>query len=210
MSATLNLENLKITWLGHASFKIKNKLVIYIDPYQVADEKAEIIFITHSHFDHCDPASIRDLADEKTIIVAPEDCFAGLNIGKQVAIKEGEEKELGEIKVKAVPAYNKDKRFHPRGFGLGYLLEIEGKKIYHAGDTDCIPEMAELKDIDLALLPIGGTYTMDEREAAEAVRLIKPKIVVPMHYGKLAETPGDPIKFKNLVEEISEVRILTP
>ena len=199
MAKTFTFNNLKITWLGHASFKIKNQeMVIYLDPFKISfGEKADLILVTHDHFDHLDEKSINVLKKEKTeILIGGKD------------IKEGEEKEIKGIKIKAVPAYNLVKPFHPKGKGVGYVIEIEGKKIYHAGDTDKIPEMAELKDIDLALLPIGGTYTMNEFEAAEAVKMFFPKKVIPMHYGSLAETPGNPEKFKELISKESEVIIL--
>jgi L-ascorbate metabolism protein UlaG (beta-lactamase superfamily) len=199
MAKTFTFNNLKITWLNHASFKIKNQgMVIYLDPFKISfGEKADLILVTHDHFDHYDERSIEILKKEETEIL-----IGGKNI------KEGEEKEVNGVKIKAVPAYNLVKPFHPRGKGVGYLIEIEGKKIYHAGDTDKIPEMAELGEIDLALLPIGGTYTMNEVEAAEAVKLFSPKKVIPMHYGTLSETIGDPEKFKELVGKISEVIIL--
>jgi L-ascorbate metabolism protein UlaG (beta-lactamase superfamily) len=199
MAKTFTFNNLKITWLNHASFKIKNQgMVIYLDPFKISfGEKADLILVTHDHFDHYDERSIEILKKEETEIL-----IGGKNI------KEGEEKEVNGVKIKAVPAYNLVKPFHPRGKGVGYLIEIEGKKIYHAGDTDRIPEMAELGEIDLALLPIGGTYTMNEVEAAEAVKLFSPQKVIPMHYGTLSETMGDPEKFKELVGKISEVIIL--
>lgn len=206
MAKTYNLDNLEITWLKHASFKIKcleskvygPEFVIYIDPYNVSfAEKADLILVTHDHYDHKDEKSIAQLSKTTTEVL-----IGGKNI------KEGEEKEVNGAKIKAVPAYNLVKPFHPKGRGVGFVIEIEGKKIYHAGDTDRIPEMAELGEIDLALLPIGGTYTMNEVEAAEAVKMFSPKKVIPMHYGTLSETPGNPEKFKELVGESSEVIIL--
>ena len=200
MSQELILNNLKIIWLGHAGFRIEaGGRVVYIDPYQITNgPKADLILCTHSHFDHQDEKSIKALSKEETEVL-----IGGENI------KEGEEKQISEIKVKAVPAYNLKKHFHPRGAGVGFVIEITGKKIYHAGDTDVIPEMENLKDqIDLALLPIGGTYTMDIKEAVEAVKMIEPKIAVPMHYGTLKETIADPEEFKKLVGLICEVKIL--
>ncbi len=175
MSKELTLNTLKITWLGHASFRIKGKgKVIYIDPYNVSEGlKADLILATHSHFDHKDEKSIQSLSKEGTKVLV-----GGENI------REGEEKEIDDIKIKAVPAYNLKKQFHLHGQGVGFVIEFAGQKIYHAGDTDAIPEMANLAgQIDLALLPIGGTYTMNVKEAVEAVKIIKPKIVIPMHYG---------------------------
>jgi L-ascorbate metabolism protein UlaG (beta-lactamase superfamily) len=212
MSQELTLNNLKITWLGHASFLISKFhsdtqiplrgteiRTIYIDPYNISEgPKADLILCTHSHFDHYDEKSIQLLSKKETEVLV-----GGQNI------KEDEEKELEGIKIKAVPAYNLKKPFHPRGQGVGFVIEIAGYKIYHAGDTDAVPEMAELKNqIDLALLPIGGTYTMDVNEAVEAVKMIKPKIVIPMHYGTLKETKANPEEFKKLVGNLAEVKIL--
>lgn len=199
MAKIYQFNNLEIVWLGHASFKIKTpESVIYIDPYNVTDEeKADLILVTHNHFDHKDEKSIEALSKSETEIL----------VGGET-ILEGDKKEAGGIKVEAVPAYNPNKSFHPRGKGVGFVIEIDRQKIYHAGDTDKIPEMANLGEIDLALLPIGGTYTMDAEEAAEAVKMIKPKKVIPMHYGTLAETPGQPEKFKELVGDTAEVIIL--
>ena len=207
MSKTFNLNNLEITWLGHASFKIKGDgLVIYIDPYQISeDEPADIILATHDHFDHYDQASIKALKKDDTEVVGPES--VALKSGGK-ALKAGEQVEIKGASVKAVPAYNIGKSFHPQGTGVGFIVNIAGKTIYHAGDTDKIPEMAELGPIDLALLPIGGTYTMNAEEAAEAAKVIKPKKVIPMHYGALKETPGNPEKFKELVGDAAKVIIL--
>jgi len=196
------LDGIKIFWLGHASFKIKavNK-IIYIDPYNITeDEKADFILVTHEHFDHFDPKSIKAISDDKTIVIGPP---------TERKIKIGETLTFDNIKIEAVEAYNVEKSFHPRGLGVGYLIEIDKKTIYHAGDTDFIPEMKNLAGkIDVALLPIGGTYTMDIKDAVEAVKTIKPKYVIPMHYGTLKETMADPEEFKKLVNGFSQVKIL--
>lgn len=199
MARSFNLGNLEITYLGHASFKIKNgDFVIYLDPYQISSgEKANLILITHDHSDHKDDKSIEFLKKETTEIL-----IGGENI------KEGGKKQINNVKIKAVPAYNLTKPFHPRGKGCGFILEIDGQRIYHAGDTDKIPEMAELGKIDVAMLPIGGTYTMNLQEAVEAIEIIKPKIVMPMHYNTLPKITADPEKFKELVGKKSEVVIL--
>jgi L-ascorbate metabolism protein UlaG (beta-lactamase superfamily) len=200
MPKDLILNNIKIKWLGHASFKIEvDSKVIYIDPYRIKDEKkADLILITHSHFDHKDEESIESLKKEGTVVL-----IGGENI------KENEEREINGIKIKTIPAYNLNKSFHPKGSGVGFIVDISGFKIYHAGDTDKIEEMAELENqIDVALLPIGGTYTMDLKEAAEAVKMIKPKMVIPIHYKTFKEIEADPIEFKKIVEKICKVEIL--
>jgi len=177
-----------IKWLAHAGFLIKTpKKIIYVDPYEGQfSEKADLILVTHSHFDHCSPEKIAKIQKKETIVVAPSDCISKIK-GNVKAIKVGETAVFGDVKVKAVEAYNVKRfrspgnPFHPAGFGMGYLINAEGKVIYHAGDTDFIPEMRKLGHVDVALVPSGGTYTMDNPEAAEAAVAINPKVVVPMH-----------------------------
>ena len=120
--------------------------------------------------------------------------------GNVKTMKEGDEIIEKGIKIKAVPAYNIEKNFHPKGSGIGFIVEIEGTRIYHAGDTDLIPEMSNIKT-DIALLPIGGTYTMNEEEGARAALKIKPKIAIPMHYGYISGTFAEPNRFKELIQE---------
>ncbi len=156
-----------VKWLGHASFIVKAEgQTIYIDPYEGEyHEKANLVLVTHSHHDHCDSSQISKIRGNHTIIVAPADCAS--TIGGQVrTLKPGEKATFGPIAVTATAAYN-SKRFrspgnpyHPKGFGVGYLITAGGKTVYHAGDTDRIPEMDQLGKVDLALLPSGGTYTM--------------------------------------------------
>ncbi|MBS4036392.1 MAG: MBL fold metallo-hydrolase [Ignavibacterium sp.] len=206
MAKVFNLGKLEITHLGHASFKIKIppseaiglEFVIYFDPYQVrSGEKADLILITHRHHDHYDEKSIEVLRKKETRVL-----IGGTDI------KENEEKQISGFAVKAVPAYNLIKPFHPRGKGVGFVLQIDGERIYYAGDTDKIPEMSELGKIDLAFLPIGGTYTMNLQEAVETVEIIDPKIVIPMHYNTFSEIKASPEEFKNLVGRKAEVVIL--
>jgi L-ascorbate metabolism protein UlaG (beta-lactamase superfamily) len=198
---TFEINGVKITWLGHASFRIENDVVIYIDPY-VLDEnpkKADIILTTHEHFDHHAKENFPKIAKEDTEIISP--CEGTI-------VKPGDVVETKGVKIEVVEAYNVDKPFHPKGLGVGFVIEINGVRIYHAGDTDRIPEMKELKNIDVALLPIGGKYTMDIDQAVEAVRDIKPKIVIPMHYNYLEETKANPEEFKEKVGDTAQVVIL--
>jgi len=199
-----------IKWLAHASFQIKAEgKTIYIDPYEGEySEKADLILVTHSHTDHCDPDKIKNVQKEETVIIAPKDCVS--IIGRSVkTLRPGEETSVDNIRVKAVEAYNY-KRFrspgiphHPKGFGVGYLITAEGKTIYHAGDTDFISEMRKLGPVDVVLLPSGGTYTMDNVEAAEAAMAINPKIVIPMH-----RWDTNPEEFKKKVEASSNVKVV--
>lgn len=200
-----------IKWLAHAGFQIKaGGKVIYIDfeKYGDASEKADLILVTHSHTDHCDPEKIRTVLKKDTLIIAPQDCAS--MIGEKVkSLKPGEEVTVDDIKVRAVEAYNYKRfrspgnPFHPKGFGVGYLLMAEGKTIYHAGDTDFIPEMRKLSHVDVALLPSGGTYTMDNAEAADAAIAIEPKIVIPMH-----RWDADPEEFKKKVETKPNIKFM--
>jgi len=195
--------NVKLDWLGHSSFKITNKRVIYIDPYNIqADEKADIILITHSHYDHCSIEDIKELVKDRTIVIIPPDCQSKLSGIQGINVhlaKPGKKIEAFGIIVEAVPAYNINKNFHEKANEwVGYIINTDGKRIYHAGDTDFIPEMKEIKEIDVALLPVGGTYTMDAAEAAKAANTIKPKVAVPMHYGSIVGSEKDAKRFKEL------------
>jgi L-ascorbate metabolism protein UlaG (beta-lactamase superfamily) len=201
------LENLH--WLGHSGFYIESRkgTIVYFDPYQVQDglPKADIILVSHDHFDHCSPADIRKLSKAGTIVVGPESIASKLQ-GSVRAIRAGGDLAIGDIGIQAVPAYNPAKPFHPKSSGfLGFVVAIDGMSIYHAGDTDMIPEMKGIQ-ADVALLPVGGTYTMGPAEAAQAVEAIKPKVAVPMHYGSVAGSAQDAQEFKRLCK--SDVRIL--
>jgi L-ascorbate metabolism protein UlaG (beta-lactamase superfamily) len=201
---------MKLQWLGHASWKIKtNGTLIYVDPYQGEyDEEADIILSTHSHSDHCDPSKIHMVKVEKTVIIAPADCAS--KIGSPVkSLKTGEKTEFGSITIEAVAAYNVKRfrspgvPFHPKDLGVGYLINAEGKTVYHVGDSDFIPEMRDLKNIDVLLIPSGGTYTMDIEDAAEATVAINPKEAIPMH---LWDKDAD--EFKRKVESTSDVKVV--
>ncbi|MCD6371779.1 MAG: MBL fold metallo-hydrolase [Candidatus Aenigmarchaeota archaeon] len=209
---TLEYQNIKITWLGHASFLIKNNLVIYIDPFELPEEleKADIIFVTHEHYDHCSPSDIKKVSKDDTVVVATEDCISKLKEFKVFPVVPEKDYEVKGIKFRTVPAYNLTKSFHTRTSNwVGYVIEFGGVRVYHAGDTDATKEMGELRDIDIALLPVGGTYTMNYKEAAEAVNTFKPKIAIPMHFGKIVGSVEDAEMFKELGES-SKVIILEP
>ena len=193
----------KITWLGHDAFRVEAGKTIYFDPYQIADgPAADLIFISHDHFDHCSPEDVARIQAPKTIIITEKDSASKL-AGDIRVMKPGEQLELADIKITAVPAYNIDKDFHPKTKGwLGFIVEIEGVKLYHAGDTDFIPEMKDF-DVDIALLPVSGTYVMHSDQAARAAIAINPKLAIPMHYGAIVGNEQDATHFQKALERRS-------
>lgn len=178
---------MELKWISHACFQIKTNegKVIYLDPYQIPEdkEKADIIVSSHSHHDHLDESSIKNVVKDDTLVLGPQSISKKLKKFNGKTMKIGEMLKLDDITVQLVPAYTIDKSTHPKkNEWAGIIVDAEGKKIYHAGDTERIPEMKHLhKDITVALLPCGGTYTMDFEEASEAALDIKPDILVPMH-----------------------------
>jgi L-ascorbate metabolism protein UlaG (beta-lactamase superfamily) len=210
----MKIGDIEIKWLGHSSFLIKNHKIIYIDPFNIKEnsEKADIILITHSHYDHCSVADIKNIIKEGTKIVLTADSQSKIMrfetpIDIQI-VEPNKELVFGDIKILTVPAYNTDKPFHPREEGwVGYIIKMNDILIYHAGDTDLIPEMQKLtghKQPDkkfIALLPVGGRFTMSAEEAAEAAKLIKPSLAIPIHYGSIAGTRENAEEFARLCRE---------
>jgi len=212
-----------IQWLGHASFHFIDEnghKIYYVDPFNLESltpEKADLVFITHAHQDHFSLIDLEKITKDNTIIIAPPDILR--EIGRKEALEQPVEPNknyaVKGFKFQTIPAYNTNPEklhFHPKTNNwVGYIFELNGKKIYHAGDTDFIPEMKELKkmNVDIALLPIGGKFTMEVEEAADAANAIAAKITIPMHYKRL--NPGVykelEEKFKHLVIN-SEVMIL--
>ncbi|MBW2965666.1 MBL fold metallo-hydrolase [Candidatus Woesearchaeota archaeon] len=203
----IDFEGIKIKWLGHAGFKIKKKKVVYIDPYHIDEtEQADLILITHEHYDHCSPDDIKKIIKDDTVIIGPKDAIMKLEHGNTIIVKSGDRKEFDDIIIDVIPAYNIGKKYHPKKKGwVGYVLNINGKRIYHAGDTDFIPEMEKLT-VDVAILPVGGEYTMNAEEAALAANKIKPMIAIPIHYGTIVGSKEDAETFSKQCE--CEVRIL--
>lgn len=200
----MDIQGINIHWLGHSGFNIENKIMI--DPFKITVPiKVDIVLITHPHYDHCSLEDIEKVVKEDTIIVAPPDCtskFARSEKGTLKIITPGQIIDIGDIKIQATPAYNTNKEFHQKeNEWCGYLIKIKDKLIYHAGDTDIIPEMDNIK-ADIALLPVGGTYTMNAQEAALAAQKVKATTVIPMHYTKgLVGSPEDAEKLKQLLPE---------
>jgi L-ascorbate metabolism protein UlaG (beta-lactamase superfamily) len=200
-----------IKLLAHAGFQIKTKgKIIYIDleKYGEFSDKADLILVTHLHTDHCDPDQIHKARKPETVIIAPSDCVSKIG-GNVKTLKPGEETKVDGIHVKAVEAYGIKRfrspgiLFHPKGLGVGYLITAEGKTIYHAGDTDFTPEMRQLTNIDVAILPSGDTYTMDNNDAAEAALAFKPRVVIPMH-----RWSTNPAELKEKVEAESDIKVV--
>jgi L-ascorbate metabolism protein UlaG (beta-lactamase superfamily) len=211
----LEVDGIKIEWLGHAGFRISNGKVIYIDPYKIDKrEPADIILITHGHYDHCSIEDIQKITTSKTVILATPDCIsvlAGRVEPKEIKlVKPDQYLEVLEVPIETVPAYNIGKMFHPKANEwVGYKIRIKDKLIYHAGDTDLTPEVnMDNLLIDIAMVPVSGTFVMTAEEAAELINRIKPKIVIPMHYGAgVVGTKDDALRFKKLVKE-SRVEIM--
>jgi len=172
--------------MSHATFKIKTNSgkVIYLDPYQIPKdaEKADIIISSHSHGDHFDNRSIKTIIKDSSILLGPVSISSNLNKFNGKGLKFGEVFEVDDIKIELVPSYTIKKGTHPKSNEwAGTIIEAEGKRIYHAGDTERIPEMKDLKNITVALLPCGGRFTMDFEESCLSALDINPEIVVPMH-----------------------------
>ncbi len=210
----MKLKGAELIWLGHSGFKIKlNQKIIYIDPYQINEnEKADIILITHSHYDHFSQQDLDKIVKDGTIIICTPDSqskVARLNAKIELLLAEpGREFLIEEIKIKAVDSYNEKKEFHPKNeYWCGYVIQFNGLVIYHAGDTDKIKEMEKLtgyakKDNEfIILLPVGGNFTMNAEEAAEAALLIKPTLAIPMHYGSIVGSRSDAENFVKFCEE---------
>lgn len=197
-----------IEWLGHATFRIKNGVTIYIDPTRLDLEadKADLILISHGHFDHFGVEEIERLRQPSTVIICSSDCTEHLS-GDVRPASPGDESEVHGVTIKAVPAYNTERHYHPRKRNwLGFVIEVGGERIYYAGDTDAVPEMESLGRIDTALLPIGGTYTMNAEEAAEAAKQIKPGRCIPYHFGELVGKVADAGEFERLCQCPTEIQ----
>jgi L-ascorbate metabolism protein UlaG (beta-lactamase superfamily) len=193
-----------IHWLGHDSFRLDGSSTVYIDPWKLGEDAppADIVLVTHDHHDHLSAGDIAKVATPATTVVGPASVIAQLEGLKTITVSPGDTITVGSVSVTAVPAYNVDKFrapgevFHPRAAGhVGYIVELDGRRIYHSGDTDAIPEMREVR-CDVALLPVSGTYVMTADEALEAVGMIEAAVVVPMHYGDIVGSAADAARLK--------------
>lgn len=220
LRGSTTFETVQVGWLGHASMKLQDSdgFTVYIDPWsnvlpdqEFAEmDRADIIITTHDHHDHFDKEAVQALKKMDTIVVCTEESEEDIpsDISYDILKPNRRVKSHGR-EIRGFHAYNIDKfrspdvPYHPKGFCVGVLFDLNGLTFYHASDTDPIPEMEKLvdEDIDIAFLPVGGTYTMDQEEAIEAIKMIKPEKVVPMHYGFIDETTCDTEKF---VEDVNE------
>ena len=200
--------------LRHSSIRIDKHLVMYFDPYKIEDEvhDADIIFCTHTHYDHFSEEDILKVMNERTIFVVPEDGYVnvmklGFSEEKIRLVEPNNSYEILGIKFDTVPAYNIEKQYHPKENGwVGYILEIDGIHYYIAGDTDLTPE-AKSVSCDVAFVPIGGRFTMNAKEAASLINTIEPQIAIPTHYGDIVGTHDDAELFKKLVKDTIDVKL---
>ena len=207
------LENTYV--LCHSSIKFEKGQVIYFDPYKVNENynDADVIFITHSHYDHFSEEDILKVKKEDTKIVIPEDLYdksieLGFSKENILVVKPNEEYEINGIKFKTIPAYNVNKNFHPKANNwVGYIITLDNVVYYIAGDTDVTEENRKVK-CDVAFVPIGGTFTMTAKEAASLVNEINPKIAVPIHYGLIVGTKEDAEEFKDSLNDNVDCKIL--
>ena len=198
------LENVEV--LNHSSIRINKEKIIYIDPFKINKNynDADIIFITHDHYDHYSEEDIDKVIGENTTIVIPEELLTkllkkGIHKNAIITVKPNKEYMIQGIKFETIPAYNTNKAFHPKeNEWVGYVIEIQGSKYYIAGDTDITEENKKVK-CDIAFVPVGGTYTMDFKEAAQLINEIQPKIAAPIHYGSVVGTEQDAINFISLL-----------
>lgn len=189
----------RIHWYGHDSFRIEDGgKQLYIDPWEMPAglPKADVIFVTHDHYDHYSQPDVEALSRPGTRVVAPPDTAAKVG-DAAVAVRPGESIDVEGLKVTAVPAYNVGKKFHPKHSGwVGYVITLsDGTRVYHAGDADHVPEMDSL-EVDVALLPVSGTYVMTAEEAIAAANAMKPEVAIPMHYGTIVGDARDAEKFQ--------------
>ncbi len=199
----------KIEWLGHDSFRLTGEKKIYIDPWKIstAPHDADIVLITHDHFDHFVVEDVDKVRNEKTIVVGPE-MLRGKITGNLQFVARGDKITVLGVPIEVTYAYNvhpSRQDFHPKRYGgVGYIVTLNGQRIYHTGDTDAIPEMQGL-ECDVMLVPVSGTYVCTADEAAEVVEIVKPKKVIPMHWNTIVGSWEDANAFKNNVKVPVEI-----
>jgi len=216
----LQYEGIQVTWLGHDGFKLKKDKVVYVDPFKLGGrpEPADLVCVTHEHFDHLSVEDLRKIVTPRTTVVTIAACEKAVKELKPKAVRivaAGDRLEVDGVSVDVLPAYNTNKfrspgnPFHPKADGkVGFILGFGGVRIYHAGDTDEIPEMAKATGVDVALLPVSGTYVMTAQEAIKACDAIQPKLAIPMHYGAIVGSAADAEAFRKAAK--CRVEVLQP
>ena len=208
------LEDINVLCHSAIRLEIDNK-IIYIDPYSLTSNAndADLIFITHDHYDHFSIEDIKKVEKSNTIFIIPESMLenaikSGIKENRIIKIKPNQNYKYENLKIETIPAYNVNKKFHPKENNwVGYLIEYNNVVYYIAGDTDITNENKKVK-CDIAFVPIGGTYTMNYKEAAKLINEIKPKFVVPIHYGKIVGTKQDALNFEKLLNEDIKCKIM--
>jgi len=199
----------EIHWLGHDAFRLVGEKTVYIDPWKLPATAplADLILITHDHYDHCSSEDVQKIRGVGTVVAAPSAAASKLKAPVTV-VKPGDKLTLNGVSIEVVPAYNINKPFHPRKAGhVGYIVTLGGERIYHTGDSDLIPEMKGLQ-VDIALVPVSGTYVMGAEQAAQLVEQLRPKLAIPMHYGDIVGSEADAKRFQERCSV--PVRILQP
>lgn len=206
----LEYKGIKIRWFGHDCFLLEKEIKIVTDPYKISKKMdADLVLVSHEHFDHMSPEDLKKVVSGKTTIVAAQECIAKLgdiSCKEKISLLPGEEKTVHGIKLRGIPAYNTSKinpetkkPFHPKeDKKIGFLVDMGGTTIYHTGDSDVIPEMDNLQP-DILLVPVSGTYVMTPKEAVQAVNAVKPKLAVPMHFGTIVGSIEDAQEFRDSV-----------
>ncbi|MFC1774982.1 MBL fold metallo-hydrolase [Nanoarchaeota archaeon] len=206
----MNYEGIDVKWKGHDCFRLeKDGIIIYFDPFQLIDSPndASVIFITHDHFDHCSVEDVKKVINPNTVVIATADCqskLSGLRFKELIPVQPNQSYNSG-ISFSTFPSYNVNKFrspgnvFHPRDGNVGYVIILDNKRILHAGDSDNTDELRQQDNVDIAFVPVSGTYVMTAEEAAKCVNEMKPKLAIPMHYGAIVGTVDDANKFKDLV-----------
>ena len=210
-------KGIKVHWLGHDTFVLQGSKTVVVDPFKAKGSyKADVLLVSHEHSDHFSPDDIERFSSPSSVFIAPRQCEAPLRpfAQRKHIVEPWQNVEAGGVRVEAVPAYNLNKfrepgkMFHPKeDKKVGYVITMDGVRFYHAGDADGIEEMKSL-DVDVAFLPVSGTYVMTAEEAAEAAESMNAKVVVPMHIGKIIGTMADAERFRKLVGKSRDVEVL--